>query len=612
MKKSAFTLLLFLLICQAYSQNFSGCVEIDFENIPGGPYQEGSIIDNQYLSEFGIQFSLEDGTSPRLAEVGGIATAFGSVWGNDSPAPGEDIGEFFLTDDGSLFGLNMIPVIVSFEEPIDSFSACVLDIDFGETFLIEAFDQNGNRIIADTIRDGDPDTGDGLATCWGFNFDGCEGSVYSVRFEGFRDTEGAFGLGLDNFSFCFSGTDIASNISIDTDTPGCNEETGAIRITNSSNQPLQYSIDGFNFQESPVFEDLPLGNYVVFIRDTMGCEATFINIAIDGLVPLVIDEIAGIATSCGEDNGSISILTTPSQGVQYALDPANFQQTNVFDSLPSGEYPIFILDNNNCLYTEVVQIDTSTAPVFNTITPIIDNCNDGGGQILVSGSGGTGELTYFLNEQISSTTGIFDSVRVGEYTILMTDEAGCTLSTTTTVEGGPLLLIDEVLTQNPTCESTSGAIQLSASGGTGQLVYRLDGNAPSLDGTYNGLIAGTYTLNVTDNAGCVTTTSAALEVPVCPIFVPNAFSPNGDGFNDEFILFTNPNYDVTVLRCDIFDRWGELVWRSENFTLHTFSEWWDGNFRSQPAIQGVYVYVAHIQYNNGQEEMLAGDVTLVR
>jgi gliding motility-associated-like protein len=96
------------------------------------------------------------------------------------------------------------------------------------------------------------------------------------------------------------------------------------------------------------------------------------------------------------------------------------------------------------------------------------------------------------------------------------------------------------------------------------------------------------------------------------VFVPNAFSPNDDGLNDRFTLFTNPNYDVTILKCDIFDRWGELVWRSEDFTLHTFREWWDGTFRGQPATQGVYVYVAEVAYSNGFVEILAGDVALVR
>jgi gliding motility-associated-like protein len=847
MKKNALIAVLLLCICHVQGQNFSGCVEIDFEDIPGGPYMEGSVINNQYLADFGIIFSLEDGTSPTLAEVGGAAAAFGSIWGNDTPAPGQNIGNFFLTDDGFLVGLDMIPVIVSFVEPIDSFSSCVLDIDLGEFFIMDARDQDGNIILSDTIRDGDLNTGDGIASCWGFNFGGCEGSVYSVRFEGFRSTPGFFGLGMDNFSFCFSGTDIANNVVVDVDDLSCDDETGAINILNFSDDFYQYSLDGINFQNNPIFENLPIGTYTVFVRDTtgceaefvdvlinefvplviddvaafgttcgndngvisvlttpaegarysidgvnfqeenffnglapatypiyiiddenclytdeavivpstapvfdvitpvtdncndgngqiivagsggtgalsytlngqmssgtgifdsllagdytivitdevgctfsatatveagpsstadiinsvtidtddltcdettgainianfgddiyrysldginyqdspffedlslgaytvyiqdlLGCEATFINVTIDDYIPLLIDDVAAFATTCGEDNGVISVLTTPSAGVSYSLDNVSFQEANIFEDLSPGTYPIYILDDEDCLYTDEAIIDPSVAPVFDGITPVTDNCNDGNGQIIVTGSGGTGDLSYTLNGQINSSTGIFDALVAGNYSILMTDEAGCTLSAEALVEGGPLLLIEEVMAQDPTCESINGLINITASGGNGQLIYRLDGTNVSLDGDYNGLQAGNYEISITDVLGCSASAAASLEAPICPVFVPNVFSPNDDGLNDKFVLFTNPNYDVSILKCDIFDRWGELVWRSENFTLHTFRDWWDGTFRGQPATQGVYVYVAEVAYSNGFVEILAGDVALVR
>lgn len=846
MKKNLLAVLILFCICHAHGQNTT-CVEIDFENIPGGPYVEGAVINTQYLANFGIEFTLEDGTSPRLAQTGFPTTAFGSVWGSDEPAPGEDIGNFFLTDDGLLSGLNMIPVIVNFTDPVDSFSTCVLDIDFEEFFVIDAFDENGAILLSDTIRDGDPNTGDGLATCWGFNFDGCEGSVYAVRFEGFRFTSGAFGLGMDNFSFCFSGTDIVNNIAVETEDLTCDETTGTINVINFSDDDYLYSIDGVNFQESPNFENLPLGVYTVFVRDPFGCETELENILIEDYVPLLVDDVAAFATTCGDDNGTISVLVTPSTDVRYSLDGVNFQTSNFFGNLASGTYPVYIIDDVNCLYIEEAIVAPSSAPMLDVVTTFTDDCNDGSGEIIATGSGGSGELTYTLDGQINSTTGVFDSLLAGEYTILITDElgcmttsvvtvtagptsvgdiinsveidvedltcdvstgainiinsgsdnynysldgiiyqdspvfdnlplgdytvyvqdiegceveftavaineyvplviedvsaldtscgeangsidivatttagvqysldglnyqaesffdnlpageyeiyildeddcpydddaivgpssppafdvitsfadycndgngqilvngsggtgeltyflngatssangvfdmlnpgeytlelideAGCVVNAETIVESGPLLLIDDLVIEDLTCENTGGIIQLSASGGNGQLIYRLDGLIPRIIGTYPNLTAGTYELSVTDDKGCMTTAIASLENPICPVFVPNAFSPNDDGLNDEFVLYTNPNYDVTVLKCDIFDRWGELVWRSENFTLNTNRSWWDGNFRSQPATQGVYVYVAEVLYSNGLVEILAGDVALVR
>jgi len=78
-------------------------------------------------------------------------------------------------------------------------------MDFDEVFKIEAFDDIGALILEDSIMSGDPGTGDGRATCWGFNLEGCTGTVSQIKFSGFREQDGFFGLGLDNFSFCYAG-----------------------------------------------------------------------------------------------------------------------------------------------------------------------------------------------------------------------------------------------------------------------------------------------------------------------------------------------------------------------------------------------------------------------
>ncbi len=189
-----------------------GCLFLDFENIEGMNLFEGAEMNNQFEASFGLTFSLEGGGFPVLAEVGGNpAAAFGSAWGNDTPDPQDQalIGNFFLTDDGQLSGLDSPPVVLNFATAIDSFAGCILDMDFGEVFKIEAFGEFGNLILEDSIMAGDPDTGDGRATCWGFNLGNCTGMVYEIKFSGYRETLGAFGLGLDNFSFCYAGVNAA-------------------------------------------------------------------------------------------------------------------------------------------------------------------------------------------------------------------------------------------------------------------------------------------------------------------------------------------------------------------------------------------------------------------
>ena len=385
-----------------------------------------------------------------------------------------------------------------------------------------------------------------------------------------------------------------------------------ITINNLGNEPHLYSLDGVNFQSDPVFPDLPVGTYTLFVQDTAGCDATFEDIEIEAFVPLQINEVEVVDTQCAEKNGSISITTTPSLGVTYSIDGTNFQSNNTFENLAAGGYPIFILDADGCPYTSGASIAPSTLPSIDGFAATVDACNDGSAQLVASASGGTGALTFNLNGGTVQEFGSFDNLFAGEYLLAVTDELGCEASELVDVEGGPLFLIDEVITTPPTCGPPDGEIQIQASGGTGNLYYHLEGFTWSATPIFTELTAGTFKVTVLDAVGCKTSTEVTLPPPVCQVFIPNVFSPNLDGENDEFELFTNSLYDVNVLKYEIFDRWGELVWRRENFTIHTSDDWWDGYFRGQPATQGVYVYVIHLQYNNGVQQVKAGDVCLIR
>jgi hypothetical protein len=172
---------------------------IDFELVPSiGVPSEGLQISNQYLATEGISFSLEGGGFPRIAEVGNPRTAFGSSYGGDTPAPGQEIGSFFLTDDGVLSGLQSPALIVTYDTPTAEASGVILDLDFDETFTIQPLDISGAILDTITISAGDPDTGDGIATNW--LIDRRVNEIYSIRFKGTRQASGAFGLGFDNFN----------------------------------------------------------------------------------------------------------------------------------------------------------------------------------------------------------------------------------------------------------------------------------------------------------------------------------------------------------------------------------------------------------------------------
>ena len=208
--------LLLSIACNGYSQSLEpNCHTIDFEKIPTEILEEGLIIGDQFYDSLGVKFSLESETDtlPRIAEVGSPTTAFISSYGADMPAPDQNIGEYFLTDDGVLSGLQSPPLMISFKYPVDSACGVILDVDYNEDFTVLLLDSAKQTLDSIFVKSGDENTGDGIATNWAFKRESAD--VFYLKLVGKRTASGSFGLGFDNFSFCTSSlaTAISDKIS---------------------------------------------------------------------------------------------------------------------------------------------------------------------------------------------------------------------------------------------------------------------------------------------------------------------------------------------------------------------------------------------------------------
>lgn len=116
-----------------------------------------------------------------------------------------------------------------------------------------------------------------------------------------------------------------------------------------------------------------------------------------------------------------------------------------------------------------------------------------------------------------------------------------------------------------------------------------------------------YTATVSNTNGCSINCYYNIQVTDIPsdIFVPNTFTPNGDGLNDVFLI---PEDYIQLLSFQIFDRWGEKLF--ETTDIHTG---WDGTVRGKHALPGVYAYfISYKIYNGGKEYMKTGNITLIR
>jgi gliding motility-associated-like protein len=133
-----------------------------------------------------------------------------------------------------------------------------------------------------------------------------------------------------------------------------------------------------------------------------------------------------------------------------------------------------------------------------------------------------------------------------------------------------------------------------------------------IDPVYNPLVSPeettTYTVTVTDENGCTGTASITVTVmnPFCDerdIFLPNAFTPNGDGEND--ILYVRSNF-VTSLDWHIYNRWGQEVFSSNNI-----SNGWNGTFNGEQLAPDVYGYYFNATCPNGKTYKKQGNITLL-
>jgi gliding motility-associated-like protein len=245
-------------------------------------------------------------------------------------------------------------------------------------------------------------------------------------------------------------------------------------------------------------------------------------------------------------------------------------------------------------------------------------CNgDASGSIsILSVTGGTPDYMYAINGNPPQASGVFEGLGSGLYTILVTDALGCSYTESFTVPEGLLLSIDI----GPDIELELGdSIVLGASISLpwsqidsivwtpAEILSCTHCPSPLLYGLYNSVITATVY-----SGTCEADDAIVLRVDIdANIYIPNIFSPNGDGINDLVTVFGDHRVR-RVVYFEIFDRWGNKVYVDENFLPNDPQRGWDGSFRDKEMNPAVFVYTAQAELINGQFVTRRGDITLIR
>ena len=407
----------------------------------------------------------------------------------------------------------------------------------------------------------------------------------------------------------FPSCSIAINTSIQSATCGNND--GSITVTASGGTPpYTYSVDGINFQSSNILSGLPAEDYTVLVKGANGIinylQEQIVN---SGCTPFTATA-ASTNASCTEGDGTITVAAAGgAPPYQYSIDNVNWQAADTF-LLSPGSYTVTVMDTRPSTTTAdatVAFVDTLT------LSPAAD---------LTICRGQTATLATQSNGQQfawTPATGLNDTTTLQpqaspDTTTMYTLSAmlgSCQASTEVTVRVAPppdafigddtTIAADQPLPLYVSDVNNSGFTTFSWSPSQGL-------NDP---GIRNPVVtigqSTTYTVVAATPFGCEATASIAIKVytTATDIFVPNAFTPNGDGHND--LLKAIPIGIRQFSTFSVFDQWGERVFYTRNA-----AEGWDGTYKGQRQKAGTYVWMAAGTDYNGHNLVRRGTVILIR
>ena len=363
-------------------------------------------------------------------------------------------------------------------------------------------------------------------------------------------------------------------------------------------------------QTSPTYNYPAAGIYNVTIIANFanGCTDTTTGTTEVYVVPSVSNVLQNVSCNNGSDG---SIALTPVSGTTpfnyaWSNSPAN-APTNA--PIAAGSYDVTFTDAHTCTATETYVLTEPNELLFDTATSEISCYNYTDGTTTVMPYGGTPTYTYLWSNGSTSATAY--GLGAGIYSVTITDGNACTVATTLQLDNPLKFTISLPLAD--TLE-LGHSVYLTPTYTNGNAIDWLwiPANALScvtcqnteVTTYYNTL----YSVVATTDKGCVDTAAIFIWVNgEREVFIPNVFTPDGNGTNDYFEVFGNKEA-WKFFSVQIFDRIGEKVYDSNDMNFK-----WDGTYKGKKLNPGVLVYTVNVTYlDNYTEKLFKGSVTLIR
>ncbi|MEM8909237.1 MAG: gliding motility-associated C-terminal domain-containing protein, partial [Bacteroidota bacterium] len=427
---------------------------------------------------------------------------------------------------------------------------------------------------------------------------------------------------MDNFELLALQTTIASPVELNIElvSDNCSEQT-RLESTLYPNADYQWFFNGqaiASATEASIDFSSTLDNagsysvQVILANGNCGISTPF---PIDFPSPLVFEIVQNPIACFGDQTGAITLdFQSNPTDLSFEWSDSNGQiistQQNISE-IGAGNYQLEITNLDGCPanYNFVLEAPTPLNLTAQTQDALCDAA-DQNGRITLTASGGNADYRFSIDGAVFVPENEFVVVP-GSYTGTVIDANFCEATINGVTVQPPAEL--NVIIQGPEEDIPLGEsfrLELLANRPTESLIVEWS-PAAILDCAdcleVEGLITQTTTFEalVIDDQGCVAEVNWPVVIDQArPVYIPNAFSPNGDGINDQLEIYSGPAVRQ-ILSFKVFNRWGALLQDNRAGV-------WDGRFKGQALDPGVYVWLAQIEFIDGQIQNYEGNVTLMK
>lgn len=294
--------------------------------------------------------------------------------------------------------------------------------------------------------------------------------------------------------------------------PSCGSNNGSITANGAGGTGvLTYSWS--TTATTQAINNLPSGNYTVYVTDANGCTVTATVNLNPANGPTALASINQDVSCFGGNNGSANAIANGGNG-PYTFVWSNAQTGQNATGLNAGTYTVTVTDASGCTSIDTVLITQPTQITLN-IAGFPATCfGSSNGSCVVIPGGGVGPYTYNWMPG-NGTQALYNNIPAGNYTVTVTDANGCT-DTASAAVTQPTQLVLASNTQPSTCNLPNGSATVNANGGTGPYTYSWTSNPVQTTSNATGLLPGNYTVFVTDVNGCTDTSIVAVQSTNAP------------------------------------------------------------------------------------------------